>query len=96
MGKHAVDRYLDFVRYLAGSGPDDGKSGCMASAPEFTIVIGEEEQRRVAALLREQEEILNTANQGGEGTGIRREGNRGRTFCRRQPCGFLGDETLGG
>ena len=65
MGKHAVDRYLDFVRYLAGSGPDDGKSGCMASAPEFTIVIGAEEQRRVTALLREQEEILNTANQGG-------------------------------
>ena len=69
MGKHAVDRYLDFVRYLAGSGPDDGKSGCLASAPEFTIVIGAEERSRVTALLREQEEILNTANQGGEGTG---------------------------
>jgi len=50
MGKHAVDRYLDFVRHVAG------KSGaaCLAAAPEFRITVGEKEKRRAAALLNEQ------------------------------------------
>ena len=49
MRKHAVDRYLDLVRHVAG------KSGaaCLAAKPEFGIAIGEEEERRVAALLAE-------------------------------------------
>ncbi|MCX5837846.1 MAG: glycosyltransferase family 9 protein [Deltaproteobacteria bacterium] len=49
MGKHAVDRYLDFVRHVAG------KSGaaCLAATPEFRIAVGEKEKRRVAALLNE-------------------------------------------
>jgi heptosyltransferase-1 len=50
MGKHAVDRYLDFVRHVAG------KSGaaCLAATPEFRIAIGEKEKRRAEALLNEQ------------------------------------------
>ncbi|MBN2437009.1 MAG: glycosyltransferase family 9 protein [Deltaproteobacteria bacterium] len=50
MGKHAVDRYLDFVRHVAG------KSGaaCLAATPEFRIAIGEKERRRTEALLKEQ------------------------------------------
>jgi 3-deoxy-D-manno-octulosonic-acid transferase/heptosyltransferase-1 len=49
MGKHAVDRYLDFVRHVAG------KSGavCLAATPEFRITVGENEKRRVAALFKE-------------------------------------------
>ena len=66
MGKHAVDRYLDFVRYLAGSGSDNRKSDCPAPTPEFTIVIGTEQRSRVTALLRQQEDILNAASRGGE------------------------------
>jgi len=42
MGKHAVDRYLDFVRYLGGSGND----------PTCIIAVEKENQRRVADLLR--------------------------------------------
>ena len=48
MGKHAVDRYLDFVRYLAGraGGGAKGVAAALSAAPpEFTIAIGEEEQR---------------------------------------------------
>jgi heptosyltransferase-1 len=54
MEKHAVDRYLDFVRHVAG------KSGaaCLASAPEFRITVGEMEKRRVAALFKEHNESL--------------------------------------
>jgi heptosyltransferase I len=68
MGKHAVDRYLDFVRYLAESGDDDRKSDCPVSTPVFTIVIGAEERSRVTTLLREQGDILNAASRGGEET----------------------------
>ncbi|MCG2740187.1 MAG: glycosyltransferase family 9 protein [Syntrophaceae bacterium] len=52
MGKHAVDRYLDFVRYLAG-GPNGWNAACLKGPPEFTITIGEEDRRHVAALLNE-------------------------------------------
>ncbi len=50
MGKHAVDRYLDFVRHVAG---ESGAAYCLAATPEFRITVEEEEQRRVAALLNE-------------------------------------------
>ena len=42
MRKHAVDRYLDFLRYL----------GSDAKEPEFLIPIGEENNSRVEALLQ--------------------------------------------
>lgn len=42
MGKHAVQRYLDFVRYLGGSGKD----------PTCVIAVEKENQRSVEALLR--------------------------------------------
>jgi ADP-heptose:LPS heptosyltransferase len=39
MEKHAVDRYLDFIRYLAGNGVEPSR---LAAAPEFKIAaIGE-------------------------------------------------------
>ncbi len=41
MGKHAVDRYLDFPRYL----------GAHVNEPEFLIPIGEEHRTRVERLL---------------------------------------------
>ncbi|MBU0652182.1 MAG: glycosyltransferase family 9 protein [Proteobacteria bacterium] len=50
--KHAVDRYLDFVLHLAG-GPNGRNAACLKGPPEFTITIGKEERRRVAALLNE-------------------------------------------
>ena len=72
MGTHAVDRYLDFVRHVAG------KSGaaCLAEAPEFRITVGEKEKRRVAALLEENSAILTTREKdGGDGrSGGREEG----------------------
>jgi 3-deoxy-D-manno-octulosonic-acid transferase/heptosyltransferase-1 len=72
MGKHAVDRYLDFVRHVAG------KSGaaCLAATPEFKIAVGEKEKRRVAALLEENSAILTTREKdGGDGrSGGREEG----------------------
>lgn len=42
MGKHAVDRYLDFVRYLGGKEKN----------PEFVIQLEEDNQRDVENLLR--------------------------------------------
>ncbi|MDO9229609.1 MAG: glycosyltransferase family 9 protein [Syntrophales bacterium] len=52
LGKHAVDRYLDFVHYLAG-GPNGRNAACLNGPPEFKISVGEEERRRVAELLNE-------------------------------------------
>jgi 3-deoxy-D-manno-octulosonic-acid transferase/heptosyltransferase-1 len=49
MKKHAVDRYLDFVRYLAGK---EGKE-CREEAPSFNIAIGEKEEQRIIDLLTE-------------------------------------------
>jgi len=49
LGKHAVDRYLDFVRHVAGKTWEDDRT----SAPEFRIAFGENERRRVAELLRD-------------------------------------------
>jgi len=56
LGKHAVDRYLDFTRHLA-AGREDG-SASLVAPPEFTIAIGEKEQRHVAALLDEHGDSL--------------------------------------
>ncbi len=47
MTKHAVDRYLDFVRYLV----EIENLQCRDEAPTFTIAIGEKEERRINDLL---------------------------------------------
>ncbi|MCL2669992.1 MAG: glycosyltransferase family 9 protein, partial [Syntrophaceae bacterium] len=57
MGKHAVDRYLDLVRYLAGTEAPKSMTA-LERPPEFTIAIGTEEERRVKALLERHAEIL--------------------------------------
>jgi heptosyltransferase-1 len=49
MGKHAVDRYLDFVRHVAGQ----SGAACLAATPEFRIAVGKKEKRRVAELFNE-------------------------------------------
>jgi 3-deoxy-D-manno-octulosonic-acid transferase/heptosyltransferase-1 len=88
MGKHAVDRYLDFVSYLSGGGRNDGETACPAAAPEFTLIIGKEERRRVAFLLQGQAEILNIADKGGEGA---QSGGRGKSkgrFVAVNPVAF--------
>jgi 3-deoxy-D-manno-octulosonic-acid transferase/heptosyltransferase-1 len=82
MGKHAVDRYLDFVRHVAG------KSGaaCLAATPEFKIAVGEKEKRRVAALLEENSAILMTREKdGGDGRAGGREEGR---FVAVNPVAF--------
>ncbi len=87
MGKHAVDRYLDFIRHLAGEGRE--RADCLAAAPAFTIAIGEEEQRRVDALLDEHAALLTA----GAGFGDRRiasggEGAPERRFVAISPVAF--------
>ena len=86
MGKHAVDRYLDFVRYLAGD-PDGRNATCLKGPPVFTIVVGETEQRHVAALLDEHKEILNVADNrgGGAQAGGRKEPQTGKPFIAVNP-----------
>jgi len=42
MGKHAVDRYLDFVRHLEGDGRE---TPCLAESPVFTIAFDGRRQR---------------------------------------------------
>ncbi len=49
MKKHAVERYLDFVRYLAGKENRD----CPERAPGFRIAIGEKEEKKISDLLME-------------------------------------------
>jgi len=46
MEKHAVERYLDFVRYLAR-----GKGGkALPETPEFRIAVGEKEENKVSEI----------------------------------------------
>jgi 3-deoxy-D-manno-octulosonic-acid transferase/heptosyltransferase-1 len=57
MGKHAVERYLDFVRHVAkGKG-----QACIPKIPTFTVAIGEREELHVAELLKEASAILTTS-----------------------------------
>jgi 3-deoxy-D-manno-octulosonic-acid transferase/heptosyltransferase-1 len=78
MGKHAVDRYLDFVRHVAG------KSGaaCLAAPPEFRIAVGEKEKRSAAALLNEHAASLPSS---GEGEGLHKDAPR---FVAVNPVAF--------
>lgn len=64
MGKHAVDRYLDFVRYLAGD-PEGG--GFPAGPAEFPLAVGEVQRRRVDDLLAAHAETLVDSRAGGAG-----------------------------
>jgi len=54
MGKHALNRYLDFPRYLAGGVelPDKDRNALTGREPEFCIVVGEEHRNRVEKLLK--------------------------------------------
>ncbi|MDD5100990.1 MAG: glycosyltransferase family 9 protein [Syntrophales bacterium] len=47
MGKHAVERYLDFVRHVVG---EQGKAR-LPETPVFTIPTGDRQMRQAAALL---------------------------------------------
>jgi heptosyltransferase-1 len=78
MGKHAVDRYLDFVRYLAGERHDSQETACLTGKPEFRIHIGDEERRRVKALLDAHPEIIKPSDNVGDGkdSGGRRKPER--------------------
>lgn len=49
MRKHAVERYLDFVRHLAGK----ENRNCPEESPAFRIAAGEKEEKRISELLRE-------------------------------------------
>ena len=87
MGKHAVDRYLDFIRRLAEGGREP--ADCLTVAPAFTIATGQEERRRVAALLEEHAALLTVR----EGLEIERIGSGGsgkpeRRFVAVNPVAF--------
>jgi heptosyltransferase-1 len=87
MGKHAVNRYLDFVRYLAAGGREP--ADCLTAAPAFTIATSQEERRRVAALLDEHAALLMV----GEGLEVERVGSGGagnpeRRFVAVNPVAF--------
>ena len=49
MKKHAVDRYLDFVQYLAAK----ENMNCIEETPAFRIAIGEKEEKRIDDILVE-------------------------------------------
>jgi heptosyltransferase-1 len=80
-GKHAVDRYLDFVRYLAGD--RGGGRGTPQAAPAFAIAIGAEECRQVSALLAAHAETLTVTGRSGDG----KEEQKGR-FVAVNPVAF--------
>lgn len=85
MRKHAVDRYLDLVRHVAGG----AETACPAATPEFRIAIGEKEERRVAALLNENSTMLTTAENGaGGGLYSGGEKRKGRRFVAVNPVAF--------
>jgi len=88
MQKHAVDRYLDFVRYLSDGRQDADAITCTEAAPEFAIALGNEERGRVEALLDGQAEHLDVVDQGGKGavTGGREKAKR--CFVAVSPVAF--------
>ncbi len=87
MGKHAVDRYLDFIRYLADG--EGVQADCLTAPPSFTITIGETERRHVEALMNEHEALL-TAGNGCRDNRIESDGRRkpGRRFVAVNPVAF--------
>jgi heptosyltransferase I len=86
MGKHAVDRYLDFIRHIAEGGRE--RADCLA-APSFTIAIGEEARQRVEALLDEHAALLTAgAGLGDERIASGRGGKPERRFVAVSPIAF--------
>jgi heptosyltransferase I len=87
MGKHAVDRYLDFIRHLADGGGEH--AGCLAAPPSFTIAIGESERRRVEALINEHAALLTASEEFGDNR-IESDGRQkpGRRFVAVNPVAF--------
>jgi 3-deoxy-D-manno-octulosonic-acid transferase/heptosyltransferase-1 len=87
LGKHAVDRYLDFVRHLADGGGE--QADCLPAPPSFTITIGEAERRHVEALINEHAALL-TAGDGWGDNRIESGGRRkpGRRFVAVNPVAF--------
>jgi len=86
MRKHAVDRYLDFVRHVARG----SETTCLAATPEFKIAVGEKEKRRVAALLHENSAILTTGEKGAGDLCTYSGGKKeeGRPFVAVNPVAF--------
>ena len=85
MEKHAVDRYLDFVRYLEGNGIE---TPCLAEAPEFTIAVGGRRLRHRTALQNELSEGFAAVESRGDGTesgGVRKAERR---FVALSPVAF--------
>jgi len=64
MGKHAVDRYLDFVHHLRRGSGD--RETVPERPPEFTLTIGEKERLNAAALLKRHAGTLGMEIQSGE------------------------------
>jgi heptosyltransferase-1 len=87
MGKHAVDRYLDFIRHLADG--EGEQADCLTAPPSFTIAIGEAERRRVEALMDEHAALLPAGDGGGDNR-IELGGRRkpGRCFVAVNPVAF--------
>jgi heptosyltransferase-1 len=85
MEKHAVDRYLDFVRYLEGN---CGETPCLVEAPEFAIAIGGGDIGYRTALQDELSEGIEAAGSRGNGTesGGRRKAKR--RFVAVSPVAF--------
>jgi heptosyltransferase-1 len=78
MGKHAVDRYLDFIRHLADGQRE--QADCLTAPPSFTITIGESERRHVEALINEHAAVLTA----GDGCGENRNESGGRRMPGRR------------
>ena len=64
METHAVDRYLDFIRYLAGNGVEPSR---LTTSPEFTIAGGEEGLWHRIALRDEPPEGIESVESRGDG-----------------------------
>lgn len=88
MKKHAVDRYLDFVRYLADGRQAGDTIDCPEAASEFTIALGDEERGRVAALLDGQAENFDVADKGDKGEGKSGREKAERRFVAVNPVAF--------
>ncbi len=90
MGKHAVDRYLDFIRHLAAGERGRERADCLAAAPAFTIAIGQEEERRVETLLDEHAALLTAGTGLGDGRNATpgEEGKPERRFVAVNPVAF--------
>lgn len=87
LGKHAVDRYLDLVRYLEGKGGGRG-TGTPKAAPAFTIAISKEECRRVDALLAAHTEALNVTDRLGKEKESGSEEEKNGRFVAVNPVAF--------